>query len=140
MRTGKLAVILTGIALAASCSRGNDLGLDALYENLPFDMPHVTLPAIPDRTVVLTDFGGVGDGVALNTAAFAEAVASLEKQGGGRLVVPAGIWRTGPIELKSHIELCVDKDAVVVSIPTRTCIPSSTRISKAWTCVAVCLR
>ena len=123
MRTRKLAALLTGIALAASCSGDKDRDLDALYENLPFDMPRVALPAIPDRAVVLTDFGGVGDGVALNTAAFADAIASLAKQGGGRLVVPAGIWRTGPIELKSHIELNVDKDAVIVFDPDQDLYP-----------------
>ena len=123
MRTRKLAALLTGIALAASCSGDKDRDLDALYENLPFDMPRVALPAIPDRTVVLTDFGGVGDGVALNTAAFADAIASLAEQGGGRLVVPAGIWRTGPIELKSHIELNVDKDAVIVFDPDQDLYP-----------------
>ena len=123
MRTGKLAVLLTGIALATSCSGDKGRDLDAFYENLPFDMPRVKLPAIPDRTVVLTDFGGVGDGMTLNTDAFADAIASLEKQGGGRLVVPAGIWRTGPIELKSHIELCVDRNAIVVFDPDQDLYP-----------------
>ena len=119
----KIAAILTGIALAASCSGGNDAGLDALYEGLPFDMPRVQSPSIPAHEAVLTDFGGVGDGVALNTQAFADAIAALEKQGGGRVVVPAGVWRTGPIELKSHIELNVDKDAVVVFDPDQGLYP-----------------
>ena len=86
-------------------------------------MPRVELPSIPNRSVVLTDFGGVGDGVALNTDAFASAIAQLSQQGGGRLVVPAGIWRTGPIELKSHIELFVDKDAIVVFDPDQDLYP-----------------
>ena len=106
--------LLSLIALAVACMGGNTDEFAALYEGLPFDMPRVELPSIPSREVCLTDFGGIGDGVFLNTAAFADAIASLEKQGGGKLVVPAGIWRTGPIELKSHIELNVDKDAIVV--------------------------
>ena len=119
----KIAVLLFGIALASACSGSNNTGLDALYEGLPFDMPRVELPSIPSREVSLTDFGGVGDGVTLNTDAFAAAIASLAEKGGGKLVVPAGIWRTGPVELKSHIELNVDKDAVVVFDPDQDLYP-----------------
>ena len=82
-------VLLSILALAASCTGGGKSEFDALYEGLPFDMPRVQLPSIPAREAVLTDFGGVGDGVTLNTQAFADAIASLERQGGGRVVVPA---------------------------------------------------
>ena len=119
----KLTAIFAGIALAAACTGGNDYEFDALYAGLPFEMPRVERPSIPARCVVLTDFGGVGDGVAMNTQAFADAIASLEKQGGGKLVVPKGIWRTGPIELKSHIELNVVKDAVIVFDPDQDLYP-----------------
>ena len=115
--------LLSLLALAASCRGGKTDEFASLYEGAPFDMPRVSLPSIPQREVVLTDFGAVGDGVALNTDAFAKAIASLEKQGGGRLVVPAGIWRTGPIELKSRIELFVDKDAIVVFDPDQDLYP-----------------
>ncbi|MBR1783717.1 MAG: glycoside hydrolase family 28 protein [Bacteroidales bacterium] len=82
--------------------------------DIPFDMPAVQLPSIPGREVVLTDFGAVGDGVTLCTEAFAQAFEALEKQGGGRLVVPDGIWFTGPIGLKSHTELHLSDNAVLV--------------------------
>ena len=115
--------LLPILALAVACSGAQKDEFAALYEGLPFDMPRVQLPAIPDRSVVLTDFGGVGDGVAMNTEAFAAAIGELASRGGGRLVVPAGIWRTGPIELKSHIELYVDKDAIVVFDPDQDLYP-----------------
>ena len=82
--------------------------------DIPFNMPEVQLPSIPDREVVLTDFGAVGDGVTLCTEAFSRAFEALEKQGGGRLVVPDGIWFTGPIGLKSHTELHLSNNAVIV--------------------------
>ena len=43
-------------------------------------------------TVALTDFGGRGDGQTLNTAAFEQAFAALAEKGGGKIVVPPGIW------------------------------------------------
>ncbi|MCH5306435.1 MAG: glycoside hydrolase family 28 protein [Prevotella sp.] len=77
-------------------------------------MSEVSAPAIPDRQVKLTDFGAVGDGITLNTDAFARAIDVLSQQGGGRLVVPQGVWHTGPIVLKSNIELHLKAGAVIL--------------------------
>ena len=77
----------------------------------------VDLPKIPGRTVSLLDFGGKGDGVSLNTDAFAAALAALEQKGGGKLDVPPGIWLTGPIHLRSRINLCVERGALVKFSP-----------------------
>jgi len=73
----------------------------------------VAVPVIPQRTVSLADFGGVGDGVALNTAAFERAMTALAAQGGGELRVPPGLWLTGPIRLQSHVNLHVERGALV---------------------------
>ena len=110
----KIAVLLSTIALAAACASEKGTDLDSLYKGLPFEMPRVSLPSIPARSVSLVDFGGVGDGSTLNTDAFANAIDALSKQGGGRLVVPAGIWLTGPIGLQSHIDLHVERGALLV--------------------------
>ena len=82
-------------------------------EKLPFQMPEVSAPVIPNYTVNLKKFGAVGDGVTLNTKAFEKAIAALEKKGGGHLVVPAGVWFTGPIVLKSNIDLHLEMGAVI---------------------------
>lgn len=82
--------------------------------DLPFSMPDVPRPAIPARQVSIADFGAVGDGHALNTQAFADAISALVSQGGGRVVVPEGVWYTGPIVLKDNIELHLEQNAVVV--------------------------
>ena len=110
----KIAVLLSTIALAVACAGEKGTDLDSLYKGLPFEMPRVSLPSIPARSVSLVDFGGVGDGSTLNTDAFANAIDALSKQGGGRLVVPAGIWLTGPIGLQSHIDLHVERGALLV--------------------------
>ncbi|NLS98324.1 MAG: glycoside hydrolase family 28 protein [Planctomycetaceae bacterium] len=64
------------------------------------------LPEIADREVRLT---GLSDEI--NTSVFATAIERLHKEGGGRLVVPPGIWITGPIHLKSGIELHLEEGA-----------------------------
>ena len=94
-----------------------------LYNKLPFDMPRVARPEIPERRVCLTDFGATGDGVTLNTEAFAKAIDALSEQGGGHLDVPAGIWLTGPITLRSNIDLHLDKNAVILFSPDKDLYP-----------------
>jgi polygalacturonase len=75
--------------------------------------PRVAAPKIPRRTVKLTDFGAVGDGQTLNTAAFARAIAALAAKGGGELDVPPGLWFTGPVKLCSRLNLHLERGAVV---------------------------
>ncbi|KAJ4834726.1 hypothetical protein Tsubulata_007683 [Turnera subulata] len=67
----------------------------------------------------LTDFGGVGDGVTVNTAAFERAVSAISKlgkRGGGQLNVPPGKWLTAPFNLTSHMTLFLAEDAVILGI------------------------
>lgn len=85
-----------------------------LYENLPFDMPLLEKPIFLNNKVSIIDFGGISDGVTLNTEAFAKAMEALSQKGGGTLVVPSGIWYTGPITFKSNINLHLEKGALIL--------------------------
>jgi polygalacturonase len=76
------------------------------------------LPQIPDRAFNLKDFGGVGDGKTFNTDAFHKAIAEIDHQGGGRLVVPAGVYRTLPFVLCSRLDLHLDEGAVIAAPDT----------------------
>ena len=89
------------------------------YQGLPVVMNEPTAPAIPQNSVRLTDFGAVADGVTINTKAFAKAISALVKQGGGRLIVPQGIFLTGPISLKDNIELHLERNAMILFSPDK---------------------
>lgn len=95
----------------------------ALQQKLPFDMPVLAAPEFPRNQIKITDFGAIGDGVALNTEAFEKAMSALAKKGGGRLVVPAGVWFTGPIVFRSHIDLHLEKGAVILFSPDKNLYP-----------------
>jgi polygalacturonase len=71
------------------------------------------LPTIPQRRLLLTDFGAVGDGKAMNTEAFRKAVAACRKAGGCELLVPAGTFVTGPFELTDRMALVLERGATV---------------------------
>ncbi|WOL01063.1 putative polygalacturonase [Canna indica] len=67
----------------------------------------------------LTDFGGVGNGVTLNTQAFERAVEAISKlagSGGGQLNVQPGVWLTGPFNLTSHMTLFLAEGATIRGI------------------------
>jgi polygalacturonase len=68
-------------------------------------------PVFPEQDFDVTDFGAVGDGVTVNTGAFKTAITSCSAAGGGRVVVPAGCYLTGPIHLESNINLHVSEGA-----------------------------
>ena len=98
-------------------------GYGKYYQGLPFDIPKAVTPAIPELEVSLAEYGGIGNGMTLNTQAFAAAMADLSERGGGHLIVPEGIWLTGPIVLKSNIDLHVLKNAIVLFTPDKTQYP-----------------
>ena len=78
------------------------------------------LVQIPDNSVNIMDFGAVADGSALNTRAFEKAISALNKKGGGHLVVPEGLYLTGPISLKDCMDLHLARGAVVLFSPDKT--------------------
>src|SRR5580692_6004643 len=89
------------------------LGYSCFSAKADDPLPTVATPVIPNTTLNLTDFGGVGDGATLNTEAFSNAIASLAEEGGGELIVPPGIWLTGPIQLRSNINLHLERGALI---------------------------
>ena len=113
----KIIFCLSLLALGLVPLQAGEYG--TLYKELPVALAEPVLPSIPSLTVMLTDFGAVGDGVTDCTAAFEKAVASLAKQGGGHLVVPAGIFLTGPVALKDRIDLHLERGALILLSPDK---------------------
>lgn len=60
------------------------------------------------------DFGAVADGETRSTKAIADAIEACSQSGGGRVLIPTGSYLTGPIQLRSHVELHLEADATIV--------------------------
>jgi polygalacturonase len=103
---------LAGLALAGALLLATVAPTQAALSR-PFTPAPPALPAIPTARVNLADFGAVPDGEALNTAAFERALSALTERGGGTLVVPPGVWHTGPIRLRSRVNLHVEAGAII---------------------------
>lgn len=114
--TGILPVILGALYACQSTavSRDEEKELAGVYKNLPFEMPVVQRPSFPDYQVDIRDFGAKDDGVTLNTEAINNAIEAVSAKGGGCVVIPEGLWLTGPIVLQSNVNLHTEKNALVL--------------------------
>jgi len=92
----------------------SDQEIRAYTSNLPFPMPEIQLPKIPAHRVSIADFGAIADGRTMNTKPIDDAIRACAKQGGGTVIIPRGVWLTGPIQLGNNIELRVEAGALVL--------------------------
>ncbi len=76
-------------------------------------LQRVKEPSFPSQDYLLTDFGAKGDGSTDCSRAFANAIGQCSRAGGGRVVVPRGLFITGPITLRSNTELYLSDSAVI---------------------------
>src|SRR5579863_9687507 len=104
------AILATFLLIQAPALRAQLAVKDLTWylAHAPFSMPAVAQPSIPQHDFRVTDYGANGDGHTLNTDAFRQAIKACAAASGGRVIVPAGNYLTGPIELLSHVELHVE--------------------------------
>lgn len=81
--------------------------------DVPFEMPEIQAPIFPSRIVNIVAHGAVGDAHTINTDAINAAIKTCANAGGGRVVIPRGIWMTGPIQLLDNIDLHLEKGATL---------------------------
>lgn len=65
----------------------------------------------------IADYGAVNDGHTDNAIAIQKAIDACNAAGGGKVVVPSGVFLTGPFELKSYITLEVENGAKLLASP-----------------------
>src|SRR6185312_17087220 len=70
-----------------------------------------------ERVYNILRHGAVGDGMTLNTKAIQSTIDECARQGGGKVVVPAGNFVTGSVRLFSNIDLYLEAGAVLTGSP-----------------------
>jgi unsaturated rhamnogalacturonyl hydrolase len=76
-------------------------------------LARIGAPEFPNRQFPITNYGAAGGGLVDCTEAIAKAIAACSKTGGGHVVVPPGVFLTGPIHLLSGVDLHLDADATL---------------------------
>jgi unsaturated rhamnogalacturonyl hydrolase len=83
------------------------------WAQLPAILERIKPPTIPAREFPITDFGASATGTADASDAIRQAIEACVAAGGGRVVVPAGEYLTGPIHLQSNTELHLEGGATL---------------------------
>ena len=76
-------------------------------------LPTAELPSFKKDTFNITKYGAVSDGITLNTASINKTINACSAKGGGVVLIPQGLWITGPIELKSNVNLHISHSALL---------------------------
>lgn len=104
------AVILSYQAVAQKVSK---VHLKFVKVEVPFPMDSVRMCIFPDQDFPITQYGAKKGSILFNTRAFAKAIEACHRAGGGRVIVPSGEWKTGPIHLKSNVNLYLEEGAII---------------------------
>jgi len=68
-------------------------------------LPVIKSPFFKKDTLSIKKYGAISDGNTLNTKSINAAIDALSKKGGGVVLIPSGLWLTGPVVLKNNINL-----------------------------------
>lgn len=143
MKTNPIHFLRIALAIVITSCAQNSIAQNSksydTYKNIEFKMAKVKEPVIPKNSVNLKDFGAVNGGYVLNTKAFADAINAVSKKGGGKVIIPPGIWLTGPILLKSNLELHAETGALIIFSPDKSLYPiieTSFEGLNTWRCIS----
>ena len=103
-------IIFTGILLSPKIHWAQQRSLN--------DMRSITekiqLPRFKTDTFNIANYGAKADGITLNTASIQSAMEACSKNGGGVVLIPDGLWLTGPIVFKNNINLHLTRGALLL--------------------------
>ncbi len=111
MKMFMAALLFTGLGYNAAAQEET---METIYEGIEFEMPRVKETSFPDYSKNIRDFGAESGGMVKNTEAIKKAIDDVNAKGGGKVVIPRGLWLTGPIILKSNVNLHLEAGALSV--------------------------
>ncbi len=105
--SGRLCHIKVALACLVLTAAGS-----AMAQQKP-GLPIIRQVKFKEDTTSIVAFGAKGDGITLNTESINKTISSVSEKGGGVVLIPSGLWLTGPIELKSNVNLHIKRDAIL---------------------------
>ncbi|MFC1224419.1 glycoside hydrolase family 28 protein [Pedobacter sp. BG31] len=105
--SGRLCHIKVALACLVLTAAGS-----AMAQQKP-GLPIIRQVKFKEDTTSIVAFGAKGDGITLNTESINKTISSVSEKGGGVVLIPSGLWLTGPIELKSNVNLHLKRDAIL---------------------------
>ncbi len=113
MKANLLLTMVTLASIFVACSEQNS-AMDAAFADAQRMADSIKVPTFCTDTFSITSFGASQDSTSrANGLAINAAIDSCNATGGGVVLIPAGTWLTGPITLKSNVNLHVAEGATV---------------------------
>ena len=115
----KLLIYLSAALMLASCDVSSQYQtttqkhVKEICKQAPFKMS-ITVPKFPGMVYNVLDYGADPTGNVLSHEAIQQAIDLCTQAGGGTVLIPAGVYVTGPIELKSNVRLYTEYNALVL--------------------------
>ncbi len=109
--TVALSILISSRSLASS---SGDAGAEKAWAEMPKILERIVPPVFPQLDFSIAPYGAVEGGKVDCTKAFAAAIKACADAGGGRVVVPPGKFLTGPVHLRSNVELHLSEGTEVV--------------------------
>jgi polygalacturonase len=97
------------VTILASSTIAQNAGIKYSWDNLPT----AEKPVFKPDTFNIIKYGAKPDGTMLNTESINHAIADCSAKGGGVVLIPQGLWLTGPVVLKSNVELHISRSALL---------------------------
>ncbi|WP_029036555.1 glycoside hydrolase family 28 protein [Salinimicrobium xinjiangense] len=88
-------------------------GFDDPWKRADEIVKSIQIPEFHDRVINVVDYGATADRTSTGLTAFNKAIEACAEAGGGKVLVPKGIYLTGPIHLKSNVNLHLEEGAEV---------------------------
>ena len=74
----------------------------------------IKVPVFKNATYNILDYGAIADGKTMATASIKKAIETCSKNGGGKVIVPAGKFLTGAIHLESNVNLHLEEGSEIL--------------------------
>lgn len=78
------------------------------------NLPKAEEPVFKTDTFSILNYGAKSDGYSLNTRNINAAILDCSRQGGGVVLIPAGLWMSGPIQLRNNVNLHLASAAILM--------------------------
>ena len=106
------ALVLAGCGTGTSYQQTTQKQVNTIIKNAPFQM-EVTVPKFPGMVYNVLDYGADPTGAKLSGEGIQHAIDLCSETGGGTVLIPAGVYVTGPIVLKSNVRLYTEPNAFI---------------------------
>jgi len=120
--------IIDGSSETIEVCVSNEMDISS-WHMVPEILSRISEPTFPDRDFVITNYGAVPGGEIDNTDAFRQAIEECNSLGGGRIVVPPGLFLSSAIRLLSNVNLHLTEGSTILfNQDTRTYLNVFSRV------------